>query len=76
MDEKTLKELLIVIICSLNKIEGLLMEPPQHRSNPITHYHYYTGVYSTPVVPLCTCRQYTPGSLTGGYFCPVHGQIF
>ena len=76
MDEK-LRELLFEIRDSLNKIEGLLYEPKRNNlTNPITHYHYYTGVDYTPVVPQCNCGTRTSGSYTGGWFCPVHGQVF
>ena len=60
MDEK-LREVLFDIRDSLKNIEGFL------------YYHYHK---TTDTTPLCTCRQYTPGSLTGGWFCPLHGQIF
>ena len=69
MDEK----LLIEIRDSLKKIEGLLMEPPRCKLNPSIHYHYCTTVDTSPE---CVCGTRISGSSSGGWFCPVHGQVF
>jgi len=70
MDEK-LRELLFEIKDSLKRIEVLLYESKQNK--PAIYYHYYTTIDSSP---RCNCGIKTPGSCSGGWFCPLHGQQF
>lgn len=62
------------IACTLRAIEQLLRDMRDMlrtiRTNttpaPAPHLQH----------PVCNCADHTPGSLTGGWHCPAHGQRY
>jgi len=58
------------IACTLRAIEQLLRD----MRDVLREIRDSTG--PTAQLQMCNCTMHTPGAVTGGWFCPVHGQRF